>query len=156
MLVRSTFTKQCGSPDPGIFRDTRPHEPMRRRLMERKTRLQFYGASISMSNVWKHFLRMVSKKRTLKWLPMLWEVLVRYIPSTILHHAFETVAGCSTLQFLVKELDIASLPRGPTIQATYLVLQCCKIFHNYYTVAKMSQNRFWSPPHLCSLLDNHL
>jgi len=53
--IRCTFTKQCGSPDPGIFRDTRPLEPMRRRLRQRKTRLQFYGASISMSNVWKHF-----------------------------------------------------------------------------------------------------
>lgn len=95
--------------------------------MERKTRLQFYGASISMSNVWKHFLRMVSKERTLKWLPMLWEVLGGYIPSIILHHAFEIVAGCSTLQFLVKELDSQFTQRS--INPSHL--SCCKIFHNY-------------------------
>lgn len=118
---------------PGIFRDTRPLEPMRRRRTERKTRLQFYGASISMSNVWEHFLRMVSKERTLKWLPMLWEELVRYS----VDHPTSCLWDCCrvqswTLQFLVKELENVGLPRGPTIHTTYLVL--CSVRYPIVTI----------------------
>lgn len=69
------------------------------------------------------FLRMVSKEHTLKWLPMSWEELVR----NAVDHPTSCLWDCCrvqswTLQFLFKELEDISLPRGPTIHTTYLVL----------------------------------
>lgn len=66
---------------------------------------------------------MVSTERTLKWLPMLWEELVRYSvdgPASCLRERCR-VQSCP-LQFLVKEPEDVSLTRGLTIHTTCLVL----------------------------------